>query len=86
MLQKNASVPVMTLSGWELIRALAGFSVVVETVFAYPGLGLLAIQSINRQDLILLQSIVFIVALMIVIVNVAMDIAYKGVDPRIKLA
>lgn len=83
---KNASVPVMTLSGWELIRALAGFSVVVETVFAYPGLGLLAIQSINRQDLILLQSIVFVVALMIVIVNVLMDIAYKSVDPRIKLA
>jgi peptide/nickel transport system permease protein len=83
---KNASVPVMTLSGWELIRALAGFSVVVETVFAYPGMGLLAIQSINRQDLILLQAIVFIVALMIVAVNVAMDIAYKGIDPRIKLA
>jgi peptide/nickel transport system permease protein len=83
---KNASVPVLTLSGWELIRALAGFSVVVETVFAYPGLGLLAIQSINRQDLILLQSIVFIVALMIVVVNVLMDIAYKGIDPRIKLA
>lgn len=83
---KNASVPVMTLSGWELIRALAGFSVVVETVFAYPGLGLLAIQSINRQDLILLQSIVFVVALMIVFVNVLMDIAYKGIDPRIQLA
>lgn len=83
---KNASVPVMTLTGWEFIRALAGFSVVVETVFAYPGLGFLAIQSIRRQDLVLLQAIVFTVALMIVVVNVLMDVAYKSVDPRIKLA
>ncbi|MBW3663887.1 MAG: ABC transporter permease [Actinobacteria bacterium] len=83
---KNASVPVMTLTGWEYIRALAGFSVVVETVFAYPGLGFLAIQSIRRQDLILLQAIVLTVALMIVVVNVLMDVAYKAVDPRIKLA
>lgn len=83
---KNASVPVLSLSGWELIRALAGYSVVVETVFAYPGLGFLAIQSIERQDLILLQAIVFVVAVMIVTINVLIDIAYKGIDPRIKFA
>lgn len=82
---RNAAVPVMSMAGWELIRALAGFSVVVETVFAWPGLGFLAIQSINRQDLILLQAIVFVVALMIVSINVLMDVAYKLVDPRIKL-
>ncbi|MGQ0848569.1 MAG: ABC transporter permease [Actinomycetota bacterium] len=82
---RNAAVPVMTMAGWELIRALAGFSVVVETVFAWPGLGFLAIQSIQRQDLILLQAIVFVVALMIVSINVLMDVAYKYVDPRIKL-
>lgn len=83
---KNASGPVMTISGWELINALAGYSVVVETVFAYPGLGQLAIQSIERQDLILLQAIVFVVAVMIVLVNVLVDIAYKVVDPRIQLS
>lgn len=83
---RNAAVPVMTLSGWELIRALAGFSVIVETVFAWPGLGFLAIQAINRQDLILLQAIVFVVAVMIVVINLLIDIAYKFVDPRIKLA
>lgn len=82
---RNAAVPVMTMAGWELIRALAGFSVVVETVFAWPGLGFLAIQSINRQDLVLLQTIVFVVALMIVTINLLIDVAYKYVDPRIKL-
>jgi peptide/nickel transport system permease protein len=74
------------MTGWELIRALAGFSVVVETVFAWPGLGFLAIQAITRQDLILLQTIVFVVAVMIVSINLLLDIAYTYVDPRIKLA
>ena len=82
---RNASIPALTLTGWELIRALAGYSVVVETVFAWPGIGLLANQAIDQQDLILLQAIVFVVALMVVLVNVAVDILYKAVDPRIKL-
>lgn len=82
---RNASIPALTLTGWELIRALAGYSVVVETVFAWPGVGLLANQALDQQDLILLQAIVFVVALMVVLVNVAIDILYKAVDPRIKL-
>jgi peptide/nickel transport system permease protein len=82
---RNASIPALTLSGWELIRALAGYSVVVESVFAWPGVGLLANQALDQQDLILLQAIVFVVALMVVVVNVAIDILYKAVDPRIKL-
>jgi peptide/nickel transport system permease protein len=82
---RNASIPALTLTGWELIRALAGYSVVVETVFAWPGVGLLANQALDQQDLILLQAIVFVVAVMVVIVNVAVDILYKAVDPRIKL-
>jgi len=75
----------LTLAGWELIRALAGYSVVVETVFAFPGLGLTAIQAIERQDLILLQAIVFTVAVMVVFINIAMDVLYKLIDPRIEL-
>ena len=82
---RNASIPALTLTGWELIRALAGYSVVVETVFAWPGIGFLADQALTNQDLILLQAIVFVVALMVVLVNVAIDILYKAVDPRIKL-
>jgi peptide/nickel transport system permease protein len=83
---RNITVPVMTLAGWEVIRALAGYSVVVETVFAWPGLGLAAIQAIERQDLILLQGIVFYVAVMVVIINIALDVAQKFVDPRVKLS
>lgn len=81
---RNASNPVVTLTGWELIRAIAGYSVVVETVFAWPGIGFMAIQAIQQQDLILLQAIVFVVAVIVVIVNVALDFVYKMIDPRIQ--
>jgi peptide/nickel transport system permease protein len=80
---RNITVPTMTLAGWEVIRALAGYSVVVETVFAWPGLGLAAMQAIERQDLILLQGIVFYVAIMVVLINIALDVAQKFVDPRV---
>jgi peptide/nickel transport system permease protein len=83
---RNASLPVVTLCGWELIRAIAGYSVVVETVFAWPGLGLTAIQAIEREDLILLQAIVFTVAIIVVFINVLMDFVYTLIDPRLKLA
>jgi peptide/nickel transport system permease protein len=82
---RNASIPALTLTGWELIRALAGYSVVVETVFAWPGVGFLADQALNNQDLILLQAIVFVVAVMVVFINVVIDVLYRAVDPRIKL-
>jgi peptide/nickel transport system permease protein len=81
---RNVAVPVMTLAGWEAVRALAGYSVVVEAVFAWPGLGLAAVQAIERQDLILLQGIVFYVAIMVVMINIGLDIAQKLVDPRVK--
>jgi peptide/nickel transport system permease protein len=83
---RNAALPVVTLCGWELIRAVAGYSVVVETVFAWPGLGLTAIQAIEREDLILLQAIVFTVAILVVLINILMDFVYKIIDPRLKLA
>ncbi len=75
----------MTIAGWELIGALAGATVIVETVFAWPGIGFAAIQAIERQDLILLQAIVFVVAMMVVSVNIFIDIAYKWIDPRVRL-
>ena len=81
---RNIAIPAMTLAGWETVRALAGYSVVVEAVFAWPGLGLAAVQAIERQDLILLQGIVFYVAVMVVIINIGLDIAQKLVDPRVK--
>ncbi len=82
---RNAANAVLTIIGWEAIRMLAGYAVVVETVFAWPGVGLLAVQAIERQDLILLQAIVFAVAVVVVVVNFLTDIAYRAVDPRVSL-
>jgi peptide/nickel transport system permease protein len=82
---RNVSVPVLTLFGWELILALAGYTAVVETVFAWPGIGFLAYNAIIDQDLILLQSVVFVVAILVVLINIMIDIVYKAIDPRIQL-
>jgi peptide/nickel transport system permease protein len=83
---RNAGIPYVTLLGWEIIRALAGFTVVVETVFAWPGIGFMAREAIAQQDFFLIQAIVFVVAVMVVIINIAIDVAYKFLDPRVKLA
>jgi peptide/nickel transport system permease protein len=81
---KNAAIPIVTLSGWELTRLLAGFTVIVETVFAWPGVGLLAVDAIKRQDLPLLQADVFVVALIVVALNLIIDLTYGVLDPRIR--
>ena len=83
---RNVSVPVVTLFGWEVILALAGYTAVVETVFAWPGIGFLAYNAIVDQDLILLQAIVFLVAIFVVVINILIDVLYRVIDPRIQLA
>ena len=83
---KNAAIPIVTLSGWELSRLLAGFTVIVEVVFAWPGVGLLAIDAINRQDLTLLQADVFVVGVLVVGLNLLIDLTYGWFDPRIRVA
>jgi peptide/nickel transport system permease protein len=83
---RNSMVPVLTQSSFEYARMLAGFTVVVETVFAWPGIGLLMIQALQQQDLVLVQAIVVVVAVIIVVLNILTDVLYKLVDPRIELA
>ena len=82
---RNISVTVLTQSSFEFVRMIAGFTLVVETVFAWPGIGRLTIQALEQQDLMLLQAIVIVVAVMIVIVNILTDILYSFLDPRIKI-
>lgn len=82
---RNILVPFMNLSAWELIVALSGYTVVVETVFAWPGLGHTAVQAIQRGDLFLMQAIVFTIAFMTVFITLLIDVASKLIDPRIKL-
>ena len=67
---RNAGIPYVTLLGWEVIRAIAGYTVVVESVFNWPGLGFMATTAIKNQDFFLIQAIVFVVALMVVIINI----------------
>lgn len=81
---KNAAIPIVTLSGWELSRLLAGFTVIVEVVFAWPGVGLLAMDAIKRQDLPLLQADVFVVGVLVVGLNLLIDLTYGWFDPRIR--
>lgn len=83
---RNAAIPFVTLFGWEVIRALAGYTLVVEAVFDWPGLGDLAILAIRERDFFLIQTIVFVVAVMVVLVNIVIDVAYKYIDPRVKIA
>ncbi|MEO5899676.1 MAG: ABC transporter permease [Ilumatobacteraceae bacterium] len=82
---RNAGVPYVTLLGWELIRALAGYTVVVESVFNWPGLGFMAKTAIQNQDFYLIQAIVFVIAVVVVILNIVIDVAYKLLDPRVHL-
>ena len=82
---RNALVPIVTLAAHEISYALAGYAVIVETVFAWPGIGRLAVQAVTQRDIILLQALVFVVASIVVTVNIIADILYKAIDPRVKL-
>jgi peptide/nickel transport system permease protein len=81
---KNAAIPIVTLSGWELSRLLAGFTLIVEVVFGWPGVGQLAMDAIKRQDLPLLQADVFVVGVLVVGLNFLIDMTYGWFDPRIR--
>ena len=82
---RNALAPAVTLFGWDLVRALAGFDVVVEVVFGWTGIGHLAYDSILGQDFTQLQAIVILVAILVVVINILMDVVYRLIDPRIKV-
>jgi ABC-type dipeptide/oligopeptide/nickel transport system permease component len=79
---KNALLPVLTVVGLELGHLLGG-AVVVETVFAWPGIGLLAVQSVLGRDYPVVQAIIIISALAFVLTNLLIDLLYTWLDPRI---
>jgi peptide/nickel transport system permease protein len=81
---RNAATPIITISALEIANLLAG-AVIVETVFAWPGLGQLAVQSIAARDFPIVQSIVLLSAFVSIALNLAADILYSVVDPRIRL-
>jgi len=81
---RNAILPIVTMAGVQ-IGALLGGSVVVETVFGWPGMGLLAYQALFARDINLLLGIFFISACLVVVMNLLVDVIYVMLDPRIEL-
>lgn len=82
---KNASIPIITLAGDD-IADLAGGTVVIEFVFAWPGLGLLLLQSIGNRDIMLVQATALVIAVLVVLVNLVVDLTYAYLDPKIRYA
>jgi len=79
----NAMIPILTVAGIQLGQLMAG-SIILESVFYLPGLGRLALGAISARDLPVVQGVVLFVASMIVMINVAVDILYGVLDPRIR--
>jgi peptide/nickel transport system permease protein len=81
---RNAAIPVITIAALEIGNLLAG-AVIVETVFAWPGIGLLAIQSIQSRDFVVVQVVVLFISLVYVLTSLLADLVYALLDPRIRL-
>ncbi len=79
---KNASISIVTLMGDELAGFMNG-ATITETIFGWPGLGLLLISAINARDLPVITATVFTVALMVMVINFIVDLVYTWLDPRI---
>lgn len=80
---RNALVPVITIGGLQIGQLLAG-TVLVETVFGWPGMGRLLLDSVLRRDYPLLMGILFCSSLMVIVTNLVTDLSYAVVDPRIR--
>jgi ABC-type dipeptide/oligopeptide/nickel transport system permease component len=78
---RNAALPILTITGLQFGTLLGG-AVVTETVFAWPGIGRLAIQSIYNRDYPVVQATVFMAALLFIVINLALDVLYGVLDPR----
>ena len=81
----NAAIPVVTIIGLNL-GILLGGAIVVETVFAWPGVGRLLVSAVSARDLAVVQAIVLLLAVIMVAINLAVDLLYGVLDPRIRLA
>ena len=82
---RNSLVPVVTVTGYRFGSALAG-TVVIETVFSWPGIGQLFVESVGRRDNQIVVGIFIVVTVLVVVVNVLTDLLYGLLDPRIRLS
>jgi len=81
---RNSLLPVVTILGYRIAFILSG-TIVVETIFAWPGLGQLFYDSIDRKDYQVVQAIVLVLASLVVVANIVTDLLYAYIDPRIRI-
>jgi peptide/nickel transport system permease protein len=84
-LLKNIMIPLVTVVGLELGSVIA-FAVVTETIFAWPGMGKLVIDSIFQLDRPIVVAYLLVVVFMFILINLAVDLLYSILDPRVRLA
>ena len=82
---RNALVPVLTITGIQLATILGGV-IVVEVVFAWPGLGRLVYNAVAARDYPVIQGAVLLIAALFLLINLIVDLLYAVVDPRIRLS
>lgn len=81
---KNTLVPVITIIGLQ-VGALIAFAIITETVFQWPGMGLLFIQSVQNADIPVMSAYLMLVAFLFVLINFIVDLLYVAIDPRIRI-
>jgi peptide/nickel transport system permease protein len=81
---KNTLVPVMTITGLQ-IGGLIAFAIITETVFQWPGMGLLFIQAVQFADIPVMAAYLCLIALIFVVINLVVDLLYFAVDPRLRV-
>jgi peptide/nickel transport system permease protein len=82
---KNIMIPIVTVSGLEF-GSLIAFAIVTETIFAWPGMGKLLIDSINVLDRPVIVAYLLIIVVLFVIINLVVDLAYTALDPRVRVS
>lgn len=80
---RNALIPVVTIMALQT-STLVGGAIVTEQVFAWPGIGQLLVQAVNARDMAIVQAAVFLIAILVIVINLLADIIYRILDPRIK--
>jgi peptide/nickel transport system permease protein len=80
---RNTLIPIITVAGLQLGSMIA-FSIITETVFQWPGLGLLIIQAISFGDVPVIAAYLLLIALLFVLINMVVDLLYFAVDPRLR--
>ena len=79
---RNALLPVLTLIGLRLPFLFSG-SVIIEVVFSWPGMGLLAVESIGKRDYPTIMGVTLVMAVVVLVANLLTDISYAAADPRV---